>query len=189
MSREDQSALYHLRKTLDEQNIMLCFNGPLNRSIIEEIGIALRKHLEGEEVTRSTVGDVFLVYIEQTQNIRNYAASEGKSEREQTLFNSAVVVVRKSEEGYSVNSGNLIRAEHYNALSERIEALQAMDAIELKQHYKTILKAPKEANQTSAGLGLVSMTRVAKKPIGYDYHPVDDQYGFFSLNVTIAGGK
>lgn len=50
-----------------------CFNGPVTAPLIEEIGTALRKHMEGLEELPSAVADVFSVYIEMAQNIRRYA--------------------------------------------------------------------------------------------------------------------
>ena len=187
MPQEDQSALFRLRQSLDEQKIMLCFNGPLNRSLIEEIGTALRKHLESEALSRSTVGDVFSVYIEQTQNIRNYAAKNARDAQEEFLFNSAIVVIQRENGAYAISSGNTIRACDFEPLAEQLDALQKMDKAQLKAHYKTILKAPSDGE--SAGLGLVSMARVASGPIGYDYRPTEEGYGFFSLKVEIEGGK
>lgn len=188
MPQEDQSALFKLRKTLDEQKIMLCFNGSLNRGIIEEIGIALRRHLEADLVTKSAVTDVFSVYIEQTQNIRNYAQNEAQDEREATRLNSAIIVISKEENGYAVSSANLIRTEHYDKLAARIEQLRNMDAAELKQHYKTVLRLPRD-DAASAGLGLISMARAADRPMSYDFQKQENGYGLFGLKVTIAGGK
>ncbi len=37
--------LYDLQKIFDQQQIMVCFNGPINAALIEEIGRALRDYL------------------------------------------------------------------------------------------------------------------------------------------------
>jgi hypothetical protein len=186
MAQEDQSALFRLRQSLDDENIMLCFNGPLNQSIIEEIGIALRRHLEDEAMSRTVVGDVFSVYIEQTQNIRNYAARSTDDARERARLNAAIVVIERTDEGYAVNSGNLIYDRDFEPLAQRLDALQKMDKTELKAHYKAVLKAPVDEGQ-SAGLGLISMARSASEPISYGYRKLDEVHGFFSLKVTIKG--
>ncbi|MCX7634612.1 MAG: hypothetical protein N2Z74_02575, partial [Syntrophales bacterium] len=62
--------IYDLRKLRDEftaQGIMICFNGPFSQSIIAEIGKAVRRYLEGEELNKGIIMDVFAVYIELSQ--------------------------------------------------------------------------------------------------------------------------
>jgi hypothetical protein len=68
--------LLAIREIFNRQNIMLCFNGPVTAPLIEEIGTALRKHMEGLQVSPSAVSDVFSVYIEMAQNIRRYAQAQ-----------------------------------------------------------------------------------------------------------------
>lgn len=63
--------LFALREEFNRQQIMLCFNGPISRSLIEEIGNALREYLKADHAAPSAAMDVFAVYIEMTQNIRH----------------------------------------------------------------------------------------------------------------------
>ena len=72
-NQETPIDLLAIREIFNRQNIMLCFNGPVTAPLIEEIGTALRKHMEGLEESPSAVSDVFSVYIEMAQNIRRYA--------------------------------------------------------------------------------------------------------------------
>ncbi len=65
--------LLAMRESYTRQRILLCFNGPISRSLIEEIGHALRNYLHAEQAKPSEAMDVFAVYIEMTQNIRHYA--------------------------------------------------------------------------------------------------------------------
>ena len=69
----DNYDLLAMREHYNRQRIMLCFNGPISRSLIEEIGNALRNYLAAEQAQPSAAMDVFAVYIEMTQNIRHYA--------------------------------------------------------------------------------------------------------------------
>ena len=97
--------LLSLREVISDQGVLICFNGPFSHSIIEEIGTAVKKHLEGDAAVKSAVHDVFAVYIEQTQNVRNYA--ERKNFPVQKFY-SPIVVIAKQEGAYAVSSGNLI---------------------------------------------------------------------------------
>lgn len=45
--------LLAMRESYTRQRILLCFNGPISRSLIEEIGHALRNYLHAEQASRA----------------------------------------------------------------------------------------------------------------------------------------
>lgn len=94
--------LYELRETFNQQQIMVCFNGPINAALIEEIGRALRDYLNHQQETPCAVADIFAVYIEMTQNIRRYADLHP----DLAGAASAAIVVSR-EDGHYVGSAGL----------------------------------------------------------------------------------
>ena len=93
--------LFSLRTHFNRNRILLCFNGPISRSLIEEIGNALRNYLQAENALPAAAMDVFSVYIEMTQNIRHYAQSRGYGD----LESAATVVVARCRGPLSGSSG------------------------------------------------------------------------------------
>ncbi|MFP4161606.1 MAG: biofilm regulation protein kinase SiaB, partial [Ectothiorhodospira sp.] len=147
--------LYGLRSQFSRERILLCFNGPISRSLIEEIGNALRNHLEADRVQPGAAMDVFGIYIELTQNIRHYVTRMGYDEQEGA---ATVVVARNGEGRYVVMAGNLVEREDAAALKARVEELAAMDKAALKAAYKAQLRRPRgEGSLTGAGLGLTDV--------------------------------
>ncbi len=179
--------LYHLRKTLDAEQILICFNGPLSRSIIEEIGEAIRNYLrtlEGSE-NRARVKDVFSVFVEQTQNIRHYVAKVAEDAETESRLAEATVVIGRAGDDYVVAAGNLIRKSDFPGLQQHLQHLDGLDAQGLKQLYKSVLRAPRDSDASGAGLGLIDMARRARAPLDWDSVTVDDDHVFFSLRVTV----
>ena len=175
--------LLSLQQTFNQQRIMLCFNGPLTKSLIEEIGDALRNYLLRENLTASSSVDVFAAYIELTQNIRHYAASRGWHESEAA---ATVVVARDCEGRHIVSAGNVLDATDGQALVERIGTLATMDKAQLKILYKETLRKPRAAGMSSgAGLGLIDMARKASEPLACSLHILDDGKAFLSLRVVM----
>ena len=74
--------LFAMRDRYNQQQIMLCFNGPISRSLIEEIGNALRNYMQAEHAHPSSAMDVFAVYIEMTQNIRHYTRDKNWTDQQ-----------------------------------------------------------------------------------------------------------
>ena len=132
--------LFSLRTHFNRNRILLCFNGPISRSLIEEIGNALKNYLQAENAQPTAAMDVFSIYIEMTQNIRHYAQSRGYGDLESA---ATVIVARDAEERYLVQAGNIVEAADGEALLARVDALASMDKAQLKATYKTQLRQPR----------------------------------------------
>ncbi|WP_142805388.1 MULTISPECIES: biofilm regulation protein kinase SiaB [Tepidiphilus] len=172
-----------LRELLQNHRILLCFNGPISRSLIEEIGFALKNYLEADHARPSAAMDVFGAYVELTQNIRHYAASKGYGDTD----SAATILVACDEDGaYLIQTGNVVDAADASPLLERIAQLAAMDPIELKHAYKTQLRRPIAHGASSgAGLGLIDIARKARRPLIATQRPLDDGKIFFSLRAIL----
>ena len=179
----DTLDLFDLRRAFNDRDVMICFNGPFSRSIIEELGNAVKRYLETEDVAKSAMMDVFSVYIEQTQNIRNYSGRTRTAEGERPASESAIVVIAREGDRYVVSSGNMVERADAAALVERLDRLRGLDPAGLKALYKEQLHKPREA--AHAGLGLIDMARKACRPLAYSIRPIDDRHSFFSLHAAI----
>ncbi|HXH01887.1 MAG TPA: biofilm regulation protein kinase SiaB [Candidatus Competibacteraceae bacterium] len=177
-----QLDVFSLRETFSRQQILLCFNGPFSTSIIEEIGKALKHYLQGLEASASAVMDVFSVYIEMTQNVRQYATLKGYTEQ---LATATVVISRDTSGHYVISAGNLVEPADGAALVARIEHLAGLDKGQLKAAYKEQLRKPREPGATGAGLGLIDMARKASAPLACSLCALNDGQAFFSLRVVI----
>ena len=159
----EASDLYALREHFTRQRILLCFNGPISRSLIEEIGNALKNYLLAERAQPSAATDVFATYIEMSQNIRHYSADHGYGEQEAS---ATVVIARDEADRYTVSAGNLVEIEDGRALTARIAALAPLDKAQLKAAYKEQLRKPRESLPSKgAGLGLLDIARRSTAPL------------------------
>ena len=175
--------LFSLRTHFNRNRILLCFNGPISRSLIEEIGNALKNYLQAENAQPTAAMDVFSIYIEMTQNIRHYAQSRGYGDLENA---ATVIVARDAEERYLVQAGNIVEAADGEALLARVDALASMDKAQLKATYKTQLRQPRDAAATTgAGLGLIDVARKSSLPLKGNLSPIDEERAFFSLCAFI----
>ncbi len=179
----DSIDLFAMRESFNRQGTMLCFNGPISRSLIEEIGNALKNYLQAQQAQPSAAMDVFGTYIEMTQNIRHYASGHQYNERDV----SATVVVAQHENGhYAVSAGNVLESSDGQKLLEKIEALAKLDKNELKLLYKEQLRKPRDAKTSSgAGLGLIDIARKSSEPLAASLRELPDDRAFFSLRAII----
>jgi hypothetical protein len=176
-------SLASLRDFFTSERILICFNGPISRTLISEIGVALKEHIESTRDCTTAAMDVFSVYIEISQNIRHYSARQGYTEPVST----ATVVIAESGDGhYMISAGNVVEQGDGEALVERINQLSVFDKADLKALYKEQLRRPRtETATTGAGLGLIEVARKSTAPLLCSLDRLDGGRAFFTLRATI----
>lgn len=176
--------LLKLKEDFARQGILISFNGAFTHSIIEEMGNAIKRYLEGENLNMGTITDVFAAYIEQTQNVRNYLCLDKIPCDHKS---SAILVINNTGCQYTVSSGNSISKEDVPELVSRLEHINSLDKDSLKKFYKEQLRKKRQPDATGAGVGLIDMARRSSGKLVYKFEKQDDDYDFFSLFVTVNG--
>lgn len=174
--------LFALKEQLREAGILISFTGSFSHSIIEELGTAVKKYLESAESQKTAMMDVFSVYIEAAQNVRNYSERNGDGP---AGSDASIVVIARSNSHYRIYAGNVVEAGDTAALASRLDELAGLDKAGLKNAYKEQLRKERPPGGQGAGLGLIEMARRASKPLEYSFTPLHDGRAYFSLSVEI----
>lgn len=174
--------LYELRNEFDKSGIMMCFNGPFSHSIIEETGKAMRNHLEAENIAQVAVLDVFAVYIELAQNVRNYLTLRDITASDAM---SSIIAIARKDDGYAVSSGNVVLIADGETLCKRIDEVNGMNPEELKRQYRTLLRQETAPGALGAGLGFLEIAKRSSKKMACSIRNIDETYGFFTLTAFI----
>ncbi|WP_102347589.1 SiaB family protein kinase [Bacillus sp. Marseille-P3661] len=183
----ENNNLLHIQNTLKSNQILITFSGKLTQGLIEELGEAVRKYLETEDRPQKEIFNVFSIFIEQTQNIKNYCFTKENTESYETISGSCIVTIGKLDDGQNyILSGNLLEKNDIKPLVDKIDHLIPLNNVELKKLYKEALKKDISlTNNSSAGLGLIDMARKASQPLEYSIIDVDQNYSFFTLKAVI----
>jgi hypothetical protein len=174
--------LARIREEITRDGVMICFNGAFVHSIIEEIGNALRRYLEDNEEKKGSALDVFSVYIEQAQNVRNYLARKHFAD---AAHANAIIIIGRTADRYVVSSGNIVDAADRDDLAARLDSVKALDAAGLRALFKERLRAPSREKNGGAGMGLIEIARRCTEPLQYSFRPVDGTHSFFCLTVVV----
>lgn len=178
--------LYSLKNDLIQSNTFMLFSGPFSQGIIEEIGIAVRERMESTREIKISILNVFSVFIEQAQNIRNYARKDSFSEDNRFKVASGIVLIHKLNDKYSVKSGNLVLNEDCQGIIDKINHINQYDQGQLKNLYKEKLRKELPDHNQGAGLGLIEMARRASAPLHFSFKKIDAWFSFFELTVILA---
>jgi hypothetical protein len=174
--------LLSLQAELKSLGMLICFSGYFSQGIIEELGEAVKQHMENESRTKGDIFNVLSVFIEQSQNIRNYANSKQGQDCFQRVSESGIVVIGKSEPGYYICSGNYVHNDDLPPLLARIDRLAGMDKEQLKKLYKEKLHGALPEGG-GAGLGLINIARKTSAPLQYRVEKREGAFSFFTLEA------
>lgn len=174
--------LFAIREELSRSGIMICFTGPFSHSIIDEIGQAVRRHLSADNIGKAQVTDVFAIYIELAQNVKNYNATRGLPAEG---AGSSIITIAKQDGRYTVSSGNVVLREDLPALLANIESINALDAAGLKARYKEQMRRERNPDALGAGLGLLDIARRTPEKLVCTVRDLDETFAFFSLAATV----
>ncbi len=176
--------LLKLKEDFSHRGILISFSGAFTHSIIEEIGNAIKCYLANENLAMGTITDVFAVYIEQTQNVRNYLKKPDVCDEHQ---GSAILVITNIDGRYTVCSGNAILRDDVPEFVAHLEMINSLDKDGLKKLYKEQLRKKLDPDAQGAGVGLIDMARRSCGKLEYKFERQNDMYDFFSLFVTVNG--
>jgi hypothetical protein len=180
-----KTKLTNIQETLVSNHVLTCFSGRFSQGLIEEMGVAIKNHMESESCSKSVIYNVFSIYIEQTQNIKNYTSRKAGRPVSNKIANSSIVCIGTLDESYFVWSGNLIENSDVELLRNRLDSIAGRNKDELKQLYKGQLKKALNPGNQGAGIGLIDIARKASLPIEYLFHWIDDDFSFYEIKVVI----
>jgi len=176
--------LFELKEQLRSDGVLITFSGSFSQGVVEELGTAVRKYLESFDSKTPPMMDVFSVYIEAAQNVRNYSERRLAAGGSPTDLESNIVAISRRAEQYTIYAGNLIDAGDVAELTAKLDRLAGMDKAALRVLYKEQMRKERPATG-GAGLGLIEMARRASAPLRYAFTPTVDGKSFFSLCVVI----
>lgn len=180
-----KDVIMRLKGELNEHGIILSFTGPFSQGIIEEIGDALKIYLENKSNTKGKMYQLFSIFIEETQNVKNYALSLKAQEEREKVLASGVMIIGEKKGTYFVSSGNLIKKDDIEKLRLRLEQIVNSDKKQLSKLYREKLRQETTSETGGAGLGLIEMARKASQKIEYDFIEREENYSFFTLTIYV----
>ena len=180
-----KNAIYELQKNLKQSSIEFIFSGVFSQGLIEEMGTALKQRLQHQQATKSKISSAFFIFVEQTQNIKQYEVSKQDTECFGVISGSGIIAISRLEQGYCINSGNTIHNEDVRSLKERLSKIVEMNEGELNSYYREVSRREIDMQNDKAGLGLIQIARKASGKIDYKFERIDEYYSYYTLTVMV----
>lgn len=169
-------------KTIDKDKIILSFNGVITSEFLSSVLQFFESKLNCMKVENRIKKKVFNIFIECAQNL--YHHIEDKSDYP-IKINEAYLLILKNNSNFIIKTGNFIDIENSEILSLKLDKINNLDNVGLKQLYLEALNDGNFSNKGTAGLGFIDMVRKSENKLKYEFIPIDNKYNFFILEIKI----
>ncbi|SMG12109.1 hypothetical protein SAMN05661096_00467 [Marivirga sericea] len=168
-------------KNLEEsEELLLAYQGIITDSLTNNLLTLAENKLAMVEYNSRIKKKVFNILVEVLQNIYH-----NQEEIRNSTFQEILVMVVKTSSSYEIISGNYIDQKNKSLLKKRIEEINQLTNDELRTKYRSKLDEGVFSDKGRAGLGIMDMVRKSGRPLQFGFKTIDDNYAYFSLQVTI----
>lgn len=158
-----------------QRNVIFYHKGYFSHSIVAAMSEVVKLQLEVSGVSGPTRRKLFSSFVELSQNIIHYS-SDALSEDfvEQPSLRQGAVCISVEGDRHYMLCANPIATREVERLRNKLEPLCHMSLEQIKQAYKTTLRAETPDDSKGAGLGFLTMARDASEPLEFAFQARSD---------------
>ena len=164
------------------QNLILVYQGDFTQESTKSILSMAERNLDSSGEDSSIKRKVFNVMVEALQNIVKHSDELVDG---QTRNHTAIFLIGKEANRYSIMSGNPVRKDNVPKLQKSLDHINGLDKEGLKELYKEIIKNTTISEKGGAGLGFVDMARKSGGKLEFEFPEMNSEYCFFCLKVNV----
>lgn len=164
-------------------DVIVAYKGEINANIIADTLGLVEAKLSHEMVENLVRKKLYNVMVECLQNLFHHVDKVTLSENEPKM---GAFILSKTNDGYRIATGNLVRNDKSNILKEKIDKINSLSKDELKEFYKFVLNNQTFSEKGGGGLGLIDIARKTGNKLNYEFTPYNDECSFFNLSVLVS---
>jgi hypothetical protein len=127
---------------------------------------------------------VYNVLVECLQNL--YHHMDDVADAAGDVNRSAIFLIGKANNAYTITTGNYISSENVHGLKARLDEVNALSKEELKEYYKKVLNNGEMSLKGGGGLGMIDIARKTGEKLDYNFLEIDNKVSFFTLNIKVS---
>lgn len=176
--------VYRIHQSMVSNKIILVYEGEVNQDITKAFTALTQKNLDEDNVTSLPIKKrVYHVMVECLQNIGKHSDNIESGEPETP--GNGIFMVSRSEEGYSVITGNPVANTKIPDITEMLNKVNSMDAEQIKAYYKEKILASRISEKGGAGLGFIDIVKKTGNKIEFHFATINDVTSFFIVKTRI----
>lgn len=163
-------------KMIKDSEVLMIYKGDFGKDSIMPIIQIIEEKIKSESETIGTSKGFFLILVELLQNVSRHNIH--------SISKDGIFMITQDKEGaYWTSVGNIVDEATKVLLQEKIDQLNELDPLELKQAYKKTLRDGAFSDKGGAGLGLIEIARKSTEKLDYSFDKMGDDRYFFTFNV------
>ena len=184
----DMLDIYDFYEKMERNKIMLSFKGDITSELLTSILQIMESKLDNMQEEPRLKKKVYNVLVECLQNLYHHMdeVSFNDLDEEAKITRSAIFMIGKQQEYYSIITGNYILTKNVDGFKAKLDKINNMDKEQLKDYYKEVLSEGGFSEKGGGGLGMIDIARKSGQKLDYTFTQVDDKYSFFNLNIKIT---
>lgn len=148
----------------------------------EEIGVLLNRmtlKLSDLGLNLPVKKKVYSVMVEMLENIYKHKGIENSDS-----FLSKFELEKLNNE-FIIESGNILEKSKSFSLKEKLDLVNSLDEIGLKELYKSTILNDQISEKGGAGLGIINMAKISNRKIDYKFEEISANLNYFTVNVKL----
>jgi len=182
LSEHNASSTYELFKMLQSEHIEYVYRGNFDSAITDGILSLSEVNFNEQKDSLKIRKRVFFILVEGLQNITRHQDII-KTDND---YNEGFLVLQKRNNTFRITTGNLIKNNTIQYLTEILENINSLSKDELKEYYRKILNNQSFSKKGGAGLGLIEIARKSGNKILFDFQKVSNDHSYFYMQTAIS---
>lgn len=175
----------YFKDLTENKNVLLAHKGSISSDLINQILDGMESKLIEVDEKNKVRKKIYNVLVESLQNLYHHVDELPEEFKNEIDPKFGSVIITEEEGKYKVSTGNFIRSTKIKYLKDKIDKINSLSQEELKDMYKFILNHQKLSAKGGGGLGLVDIARKTGNKLNYTFHPVNDEFYYFNLDIYI----
>ncbi len=160
---------------IKNSDILMIYKGDFGKDSIMSIIQIIEEKLKAENSLSGSKA-FFMILVELLQNVFRHNINE---QNRDGIF----MVTEDKHRNYWISIGNVVDTGSMILLENRINELNGMESVELKQAYKKTLREGAFSDKGGAGLGLIEIARKSSDKLKCSFESLGGDRYFFTFNV------
>ena len=171
-----------IRTIMEEEGVVFSFSGMISQSLTSFMLETAKTQLEDTGEDSKMIRSMFLIAIEQLQNIMSYS-KEKDIHAGNRYVSPGILVIGFSDKKkkYYVNSSNEIFENDKEVLISKLDHINSLEKDKLRKYLREKLRTAEDKHDRGAGVGFIEMAKRSSEKLEYNFHEINGKHYFHIL--------
>ncbi len=170
-----------IRDKMMKERLMFAYRGVVTNENSGPLLMLLENEMKNSEYGYVGRKRLFMFVLESLQNVSRHSNKDQHG-------SMSLVVYSKTDNGYTVSTGNVIQNETIGMLQAKLDDVNNLETNEIRSVYRQMLSNSEISNKGGAGLGLIEMAKKTGNKLDYDFIRINEEYSYYILSKTVDSG-